>query len=279
VKNRPGRNPWAIFKRRPDLIKSLIALFLLLLAPAAALAEGNLRIYNSRTASDALTYEIEDYRVGPHIVPSLNGSVTIPPRTTQTNWVHYHDLFLCTNGTQHAVVVRSLSTPLASPTGPDVPSGGVCQLVSSWGTQPRSTALMTGEQRDKRMTFKGDYDFDAEMGASKNGTGVWYERGNYGGWPYGGRTRAVWIRAECGRASSPGQCQVNFTSLCSHEQALGNEPWYAMRFQTSGYSTVGNREQREDIRILREPTAPDAFCIGANTHSIFVYLNDGYEMK
>ncbi len=260
----------------------LLVVAMMALSVIKARAEPELRIHNTTgNLHNSLTYDISDFRVGPYVVLEAKGSILIPPRRVGRDWSHYHDIWLCTDGTTQGVHATSLANP---PTLPPVPIGSFCSMVSSWGTNTylsgSGSDLMIAEQRGKRVTFRGDFDFDYDMSYPRNGDGTWYERGNYGAWPYGGRVSAVWIRAEAGRKHNEGAglAQVNFTTSCTHGSRLGNEPSHVIREQHKGYSDPGNTSSYGRYNILRDPGSPDAFCVAGNDRSIYAYLNDGYEM-
>jgi hypothetical protein len=193
-------------------------------------------------------------------VDGLRDTVTIPPRQPgQFHAIYYHP------GVGYHV----------SDFGPQ-PDHLI--FVSAWGTQPRSSAIMSQRQDNNVIQFTYDADFDSDYNRDVSGNGNWYYRGNSGGWPPV-RCNVIYLRGECGRKSTAGAgiAQINFASRCiEYTNSTGS---MSFRAQVKGYSRAGQRDVGIDmVRVVIDP-AIGQLGVNINDNSIGMYLNSGFEVK
>jgi hypothetical protein len=244
-------------------------LFLALLSPA------NAGVYARNSTADInnkVDIRVYDEIVGPHIVGEVSATLTIPSRSLR----QYHLIYVWSTGSEHGFAVMPAALPVPVPVG--IPDGAAWKVVSTWGTQPSSTALALQVQTDRVVQFAGEYAYDKDFGSPVKGGEGWYRRGNYGGWPTG-FVAAIYLRAEVGRRAEfgPGIGQINFAAQCDERSHNGGPPMQ-MRAQTKGSSILDEHQSNSDDMLRVVIFNQSYLCIYVSNNSVGVFQNSGYEL-
>lgn len=239
-------------------MKKLLVLLSLLSSPALA----DIDAWND----DSDIYNRVFIRVQNEIVNgvpiSAQAVLTIPPR--QPGQFHY--IHLCQGVAEAAFRVTRQGEPY--------PPG--CRPISAWGTMPRNQDLMQQAQTNRHVQFTFDADFDTDFGVNVYGRGMWYRRGNSGGWPPG-KVAAVYLRGQAGKRVG-GNGQINFAARCD-EGSTGGGPPMQFRAQTRGFSSAGNTDAVDDHqRVVMVNNRDNHLCVMINSESFGLYLNSGYDL-